>query len=42
MRKKTLLDLAGAWNAAPEMKKIFENILKERHNNKGRKLRCRK
>ena len=39
VKRKKLLDLAGAWNDSPEMNGIFKNIFQERHRTKGRKLK---
>jgi len=39
MKKKNLLNLAGAWKDSPEMDKIFKDILKERHETKNKKLK---
>ena len=39
MKKKNLLNFAGAWKDSPEMDKIFKAILKERHKTKDRKLK---
>ena len=36
VKKKKLLDLAGAWSDSPEMDGIFKNIFEERHKTKGR------
>ena len=39
MKKKNLLDLAGACKDAPEMDAIFNRIFEERYKTKERKLK---
>ena len=39
VKKKKLMELAGAWKDAPEMDRIFKGILEERHKYKGRGIR---
>ena len=34
--KKSLSDFTGKWKDLPEMKKIFDDILERRHNQKWR------
>ena len=37
-KKVSLLEFAGIWKDAPEMDKIFEDVLHERHNSRDRKI----
>ena len=39
IKRKKLLDLAGAWADSPEMDSIFENIFEERHKTKERNVK---
>ena len=39
MKKKNLLNLAGAWKDSPEIDKIFKDIFNERHKTKNKKLK---
>ena len=39
IKRKKLLDLAGAWNDSPEMERIFKNIFEERHKTKERNVK---
>lgn len=37
-RKKSLLEFAGIWKDIPKMDKIFEEIVRERHKSRDRKI----
>ena len=39
VKRKKILELAGAWRDAPEMDTIFKKILEERHKTKERDVK---
>ena len=39
IKKKKLLELAGAWSDAPEMDRIFKGIFEDRHKTKERRVK---
>lgn len=39
VKRKKILDLAGAWSNASEMDNLFKGIFEERHKTKERKLK---
>lgn len=40
-KRASLLEFKGVWKNAPEMDKIFEDVLHERHNSRDRKINLR-
>lgn len=38
-KKGRILEMAGAWNNAPEMDKLFKEILDERHKTTERRIK---
>jgi len=39
VKRKKLMNLAGAWSDSPEMDNIFRDIFKERHKTRERNLK---